>query len=86
MAVLNIRNLPDEVHALLRIRAAMAGRSMEAEARAILVAAVTEGDEVDASFSVTSLQEWVDELYGPNKPTNVVDELIAERRREAARE
>ena len=33
MAVLNIRNLPDEVHAKLRVRAAKAGRSMEAEAR-----------------------------------------------------
>ena len=36
MAVLNIRKLPDEIHRRLRLRAAKAGRSMEAEARAIL--------------------------------------------------
>ena len=40
MAVLNIRNLPDEVHVKLRVRAAKAGRSMEAEAREILTAVV----------------------------------------------
>jgi antitoxin FitA len=40
MGVLNIRNLPDEVYAGLRVRAAKAGRSMEAEARAILTGAV----------------------------------------------
>ena len=39
MATLNIRNLPDEVHRRLRLRAAEHGRSMEAEARAILAAA-----------------------------------------------
>jgi plasmid stability protein len=36
MATLNIRRLPDEVHARLRLHAARAGRSMEAEARAIV--------------------------------------------------
>ena len=36
MATLNIRNLPETVRAKLRIRAAKADRSMEAEARAIL--------------------------------------------------
>ena len=35
MPVLNIRNLATEVHARLRMRAALANRSMEAEARAI---------------------------------------------------
>lgn len=36
MAILNIRKLPDDVHARLRLRAAHKGRSMEAEAREIL--------------------------------------------------
>ncbi|HLA34375.1 MAG TPA: hypothetical protein VJ001_05845 [Rhodocyclaceae bacterium] len=36
MASITIRNLPDETHRALRIRAAMAGRSTEAEVRAIL--------------------------------------------------
>lgn len=83
MATLTIRNLPDDVHARLRVRAAKAGRSMEAEARAILNSACP--DEPRLS-TLDDVQRWVDELFGGNKPKNVVDELIAERRREAARE
>jgi plasmid stability protein len=41
MAVLTIRGLDDEVRHKLRLRAAEHGRSMEAEARAILTEAVT---------------------------------------------
>lgn len=40
MAVLTIRNVPDEVHRALRVRAAMHGRSTEAEVREILESAV----------------------------------------------
>lgn len=40
MAVLTVRNLPDEVRRALRVRAAVHGRSTEAEVRAILEAAV----------------------------------------------
>ena len=36
MAMLTVRNLPDEVHRALRVRAARRGRSTEAEVRAIL--------------------------------------------------
>ena len=36
MAMLTVRNLPDEVHRALRLRAARHGHSMEAEVRAIL--------------------------------------------------
>jgi len=36
MAILTVRNLPDEVHRALRVRAARHGRSTEAEVRAIL--------------------------------------------------
>ena len=36
MAVLTVRNVPDEVHRALRVRAAQRGRSTEAEVRAIL--------------------------------------------------
>ena len=43
MAILNIRRLSDDVHARLRIRAARAGRSMEAEAREILARACAGG-------------------------------------------
>ena len=83
MAVLNIRNLPAEVHARLRVRAARGGRSMEAEARAILAAVCMEGD---SHRPASTLQDWVGELYGLKKPRKVVDALIAERRREAAKE
>jgi plasmid stability protein len=83
MAILNIRNLPEEVHAQLRIRAAKAGRSMEAEARYILTTTVMESESM---VSAESLQLWVDELYADQKPTQVVEELIADRRREAMNE
>ena len=36
MAILTVRNVPDEVHRALRVRAALRGRSTEAEVRAIL--------------------------------------------------
>jgi plasmid stability protein len=80
MATLSIRNLPDDVHARLRLRAARAGHSMEAEARQILTEACAEPPpELDSA----DLAAFVDELYGREKPSGVVDELIAERRREA---
>ncbi|KVC81282.1 plasmid stability protein [Burkholderia ubonensis] len=40
MPVITVRNLPDEVHRALRIRAAQHGRSTEAEVRDILEKAV----------------------------------------------
>ncbi len=40
MASVTVRNLPDETHRALRVRAAMHGRSTEAEIRAILENAV----------------------------------------------
>ena len=41
MAMLTVRNLPDEVHRALRVRAARHGHSMEAEVRGILELAVS---------------------------------------------
>ena len=40
MAILTVRNVPDEVHRALRLRAAIHGRSTEAEVREILQSAV----------------------------------------------
>jgi plasmid stability protein len=40
MAMLTVRNLPDEVHRALRVRAAQHGHSTEAEVRAILAMVV----------------------------------------------
>ncbi len=41
MAMLTVRNLPEEVHRALRVRAAQHGHSMEAEVRDILESAVS---------------------------------------------
>jgi antitoxin FitA len=40
MAMLTVRNITDEVHRALRVRAAQRGHSMEAEVREILESAV----------------------------------------------
>ena len=54
MAMHTVRNLPDEVHQALRVKAAINGRSMEAEARAILKSAVLAGDPSQPAKTVTS--------------------------------
>ncbi|MFT4192496.1 MAG: Arc family DNA-binding protein [Comamonas sp.] len=41
MAMLTVRNLSEEVHRALRVRAAQHGQSMEAEVRQILEAAIS---------------------------------------------
>ena len=41
MAMLTIRNITDEVHRALRVRAAQHGHSMEAEVRQILESAIS---------------------------------------------
>ena len=79
--VLNIRNLPDDVHSRLRVRAARNGRSMEAEARAILTEACP-----PESQPALPPPGWVAQLYGGKKPSGVVEDLIRERRRESASE
>lgn len=54
MGNMTVRNLPDEVHDELRLRAHMNGRSIEAEVRTILVHAVVAangfGDRLHARF------------------------------------
>jgi plasmid stability protein len=46
MAILTVRNLPDDVHRALRQRAAQHGRSTEAEVREILAMAVKPQERV----------------------------------------
>ena len=46
MAMLTVRNLPDEVHRALRMRAGQHGHSMEAEVREILESAVSPAGRV----------------------------------------
>jgi len=81
MPTLTIRNLPENVHAALRLQAARDGLSMEAEVRKIL----TEACKIEKK-SVTGLQNLVDQLYNGKKPTHVVEQLIQERRTEASKE
>ncbi len=83
MASLNIRNVPEAVRRRLRLRAARKGRSMEAEARAILAGAV-EG-ETGKPFDPASLQDFIQGLF-KGKPPRLTDALIRERRREARKE
>ena len=75
---MNIRNLPDDVHRKLRVRAAEAGRSMEAEARAILTASVR-AEQRQAAFDPRVLQDFIAGLFD-GKPPPLTEELIAERR------
>lgn len=46
MAMLTVRNIPDEVHRALRARAVQHGHSMEAEVREILESAVNPEERV----------------------------------------
>lgn len=90
MASLNIRNLPNPVHAALRIRAARHGNSMEAEARLILAAAVEDPNNIESGESFEQQALNVRETLGvyltPNRGDSIVDEFIAERREQARRE
>ncbi|NBS76564.1 MAG: plasmid stability protein [Betaproteobacteria bacterium] len=46
MSSITVRNIPEETHRALRVRAALAGRSTEAEVRAILESAARPDDRV----------------------------------------
>ena len=90
MATLTVRNLPDAALAKFRVRAAEHGRSMEAEAREVLVA-VAEGARVlpapdDASLDerISSIHAMIRERLG-ELPKGRVDAFIAERKAAAAR-
>jgi plasmid stability protein len=50
MAAVSVRDLDDSVRERLRVRAAEHGRSMESEIRAILTAAVADGDDRQELF------------------------------------
>jgi plasmid stability protein len=78
MPTLTIRNLPEPVHAALRLKAAQDNLSVEAEVRKLLTEACTVEKK-----PATGLQDLVDQLYKGNKPDDVVDQLIRERRTEA---
>lgn len=55
MATITIRNLPDEVHRALRVRAATHGRSTEAEIRDILETTVRPPDRLRLGTALADL-------------------------------
>ncbi|QDQ25530.1 plasmid stabilization protein [Chitinimonas arctica] len=55
MAMLTVRNLPDDVHRALRVRAAQHGRSTEAEVREILAMAVKPEERVRMGDALAAL-------------------------------
>ncbi len=55
MAILTVRNVPDDVHRALRLRAAQHGRSTEAEVRDILAGAVKPAQRVRMGAAMTAL-------------------------------
>ena len=86
MGTLTIRNLPDEVHDQLRLRAAQNRRSVEAEARETLragVVAVVDPKSRESAWA--ELAEMARE-FAHREPEgwSVVDQVIAERRLEGA--
>ncbi len=75
MASLTVRNLPEETHRALRVRAARHGRSTEAEVRAILEETVRPAERMKIG---TELHRIAQEIGG-------MDELEFRRRRTTIR-
>lgn len=55
MAILTVRNVPDDVHRALRLRAAQHGRSTESEVREILAKAVKPEQRVRLGDALAAL-------------------------------
>jgi antitoxin FitA len=90
MATLTIRNLPDEALAKFRVRAAERGRSMEAEAREVIVA-VAEGASLLKLPGRAPIEERVARAQAKIRaelgelPKGRVDAFLAERKAAAER-
>ena len=86
MATLTIRNISDEALARFRVLAAEHGRSMEAEARALIEGAgAPRAVKLSPAERVAKAQALFRQAFGGNPPKGLVDELIADRRAAAAR-
>ena len=80
-----IEHLPARALEKLDRKAKASGRSIEAEAAAILAASLEDTDLMPVD-DMDDLQRLVWEAYGGKLPGNAVDELLAERRLEAKTE
>ena len=63
MSVVTVRNLPEETHRALKIRAAEHGRSTEAEIRAILEEAVRPASRVRVGSALAAVDEREGETH-----------------------
>ena len=72
MATLKVRNLPDEVHRALRMRAAQHGHSTEAEVREILADAVQSQTRVYMGDALAALGR---EIGMTNSDVNALEQL-----------
>lgn len=90
MGALTVRQLDDDVIAKLRVRAAMRGRSMEAEAREVL-SAIANGAVLVPDVARPSVDERLAEVQSMVRarlgelPKGRVDAFIAERKAAAER-
>lgn len=74
MASITVRNLPDETHRALRIRAAEHGRSTEAEVRAILEDAVRPKERLKVGSELAAFGDKYDldlAIVRDNEPTRI---------------
>jgi plasmid stability protein len=76
MTAITIRKLPPEVKQRLRLRAAANGRSMEAEARLILLAALDQTQRADVTW-IEQLIQVGDEVGGVGLPLPEDDDATA---------
>ncbi len=72
MAMLTVRNLPDEVHRALRARATLNGRSTEAEVRDILAEAVKPKTRIHVGDALAALGR---KIGLTNKDFDVFDQM-----------
>lgn len=79
MATLEIPDLPDDVHELLRERAAKIGRSPEDLARDILTLQVR---RQPPRITPEEMRARVRERFGGTLPTGVVDEFLRDKHKD----
>lgn len=76
MASITVRNLPEETHRALRVRAAQNGRSTEAEIRSILETAVRPNERLKLGSALAALGDKYAldlEIIRDKKPSRIVD-------------
>ncbi len=89
MATLTVRNVPDQVHKGLRLRAAENGRSVEEEVRRILaeyVQPVREYKNSKTPEEIDAAVKRAQEFFSPMARIYSVDQYLQEKRAEARRE